>query len=132
MATIAKVYKLIIIIQKMNLSLLAQSRHVRTIQLLNKVKSLSLIFFYTTTTSFNPLVASSNLARPTNIKQKAPLTRWGFLFYYASNRADSLLSSNRAKDLFQKLFISKAGRSCSFLALADVRKLHVACTREPH
>jgi hypothetical protein len=33
-------------------------------------KSLILSIFYTTTTSFNPLVASSNLARPTNIKQK--------------------------------------------------------------
>ena len=40
-----------------------------TVQLCN-FKLLILLIFYTTTTSFNPLVASSNLARPTNIKQK--------------------------------------------------------------
>ena len=40
-----------------------------TVQFCN-FKSLILFVFYTETTSFNPLVASSNLARPT--KQKTP------------------------------------------------------------
>ena len=56
-----------------------------TVQFCN-IKSLILLIFYTTTTSFNPLVASSNLARPTNTKTKSPTHKVGLFVFVRFTR----------------------------------------------